>query len=73
MNTLYIHIDERLRAKDMTQLKKDLLHVPHVTNVEINKKNPHDLLVEFEENHRVPMTILRHLHDRGLHPDIMSG
>jgi hypothetical protein len=72
MNTVYVHIDERLRLRDMGKLRKELMDVPHVSNVETNPRQPHDLLVEFEENHNVPMQIQRFLHDRGLHSDITS-
>jgi hypothetical protein len=73
MNSVCIHIDEKLHAKDMQKLKKDLMHVPHVTHVELNAKNPHDLVVEYEEHHNIPMIIQNRLHEQGLHTDIVSG
>ena len=72
MNTVYIHIDERLDAKRMGQLRQELLRVPYVSNVELNQKLPQDMLVEFEAHHNVPLTVLHRLSRRGLHPDIMS-
>ncbi len=72
MNTVYIHIDERLDAKRMGQLRQELLRVPYVSNVELNPKLPHDMLVEFEAHHNVPLAVLHQLSRRGLHSDIMS-
>jgi hypothetical protein len=73
MNTVYIHIDETLDAGRLGDLRRELLQVPHVRHVEINARLPHDMLVEFEPHHNVPMTILHRLNRRGLHSDIMSG
>ncbi len=73
MNSIYIHIDEQLKNNEMQTLRQELLSVPHVTNVELSTANPHDLMIEFEERHNIPMVIQKRLHDRGLHSDIMSG
>lgn len=72
MNTVYIHIDEHLRAKKRVQLKRELMMLPYVHHIEIDAKSPHDLMVEFEEHHDVPMALLRRLQHHGLHPDILS-
>jgi hypothetical protein len=72
MNTVYIHIDERLTAKRMRELRSELAKLPHVTFVEYSARNPHDMLVEFEPHHNVPMRLMSRLERRGLHPDIMS-
>lgn len=72
MNTVYIHIDERLTAKRMRELKTELTKLPHVAFVEYSARSPHDMLVEFEPHHNVPMTLMSRLERRGLHPDIMS-
>lgn len=73
MNTVYIHIEEGLSAEQMRDLKEELLHIPHVSNVEMNPRLPHDLMVEYEARHNVPIKILRRIERRGLHPDIVSG
>jgi len=72
MHTLYIHIDEDLDPQQMAELKDELLHVPHVSHVELKPSVPHDILVEFEERRNIPMTILVRLSRRGLHSDVMS-
>ena len=73
MHIINVHIDETLDAENIKQLKEELMHVPHVSNVEINKNVPHDLMVEYEEEHGIPMTILDHLAKHGLHTDIEYG
>ncbi|MFQ5644486.1 MAG: hypothetical protein ACE5FQ_12440 [Thiogranum sp.] len=73
MHTIYIRIDEDLDAKSMSTLQEGMQGVSHITDVEINAKTPHDMLVEFEEEHISPMAILKELGRRGVHADIMSG
>jgi hypothetical protein len=73
MHTLYIHIDEDLDEDRLRILQKDLCKVRHITDVEIHKHQPHDLLVEFEEQRITPMNILQELNKRGVHGDIMSA
>jgi hypothetical protein len=72
MHTVYIHIDEDLGDQEITALQGDLARVRYITDVEVNNKIPHDLLVEFDETHISPMAILRELNRHGLHADIMS-
>lgn len=73
MSTVYIHIEESLSAEQMRDLKEELLHIPHVSHVEMTPRLPHDLLVEFEAHHNVPIQILHKIEQHGLHPDIVSG
>jgi hypothetical protein len=73
MHTIYIHIDENLDDSGMRSLQNELRGMPHITDVEINQKTPHDMLIEFEEEHISPMTILRELGKHGVHADIMSA
>jgi len=73
MHTIYIRIDEKLDAKRMSTLQEGMQSVSHITDVEVNARTPHDMLVEFEEEHISPMAILRELGRRGVHADIMSG
>ena len=70
MNIVNIHIDETLDAGRIEELKKELMRVPHVCNVEMNPAVPHDLMVEYEEHHDMPMTLLSRLSQQGLHTDI---
>jgi len=73
MHTIYLRIDEDLDATGMSTLMEGMRGVAHITDVEIHAKTPHDMLVEFEEEHISPMTILRELGRRGVRADIMSG
>ena len=70
MNIVSIHIDETLADPDITQLKATLSAVPHVVNVELNTSVPHDLMVEYEEHHNIPVILLDRLSRQGLHSDI---
>lgn len=70
MNIVNIHIDETLDAGRIEELKEELMRVPHVRNVEMNPAIPHDLMVEYEEHHDMPMTLLSRLSAKGLHTDI---
>jgi len=72
MNIMSIHIDETLDVRDITALKQALTAVPHVLNVECNSFVPHDLMVEYEGHHNVPVTILDKLSKQGLHSDIQA-
>jgi hypothetical protein len=71
MNTICIHIDETLDTDEIEDVKDEIMHVPHVVNVEMNPRVPHDMTVEFEEHHNMPMIILSRLSEHGLHSDVM--
>ncbi len=73
MHTIYLHIDDDLDAPGLASLGEDMRQVGHITDVQVNAGNPHDMLVEFEEEHISPMAILKELGRRGIHADIMSG
>ena len=70
MNIVCIHIDEKLDDRDIKYIKQELAIVPHVVNVELNPAIPHDLAVEYEEHHNMPVTILDTLSKQGLHMDV---
>lgn len=72
MHTVNIHIDENIDHQEMGHLYKELMTTPHVRNVELREGNPHDVLVEFEEHHNMPMHLLHVLQQRGLHADIVG-
>jgi hypothetical protein len=70
MHTICIHIDETLDASALQNLRDELLHVPHVSAVYTHPRLPHDVAVEIEERHNMPMNILARLSQRGLHTDL---
>ncbi len=71
-HAVYIHIEERLDPQQLHDIGDRLSHLPHVTDVEVTPKEPHDLLVEYEPHEGMPVTILSRLSDMGLHADVMS-
>ena len=73
MHSIQVYIDEELDKKSLDELKLLMQELPHVTNVEINPAQPHDMLVEYEEHFNIPMLVMDKLHHRGLHPDIISA
>ncbi|WJW75976.1 hypothetical protein QVG61_02480 [Thiohalobacter sp. IOR34] len=73
MHTVYIHIDEELDARQLDAIGRKLSRLSHVTDVEVNEKEPHDLLVEYEPHEGLPMGILSQLSSMGLHADVMSS
>lgn len=73
MHSIQVYIDEKLDAHSLNELKILMQQLPHVTNVEVNSKQPHDLFVEYEENFNIPMLVIDKLHHKGLHPDIISA
>jgi hypothetical protein len=73
MHSVYIYVAERLRVREAQKLKKELMHVPYVTNVELNPRNPHELVVEYVEHAIMPMIIQQRLRKKGLHTDVCSG
>jgi hypothetical protein len=50
-----------------------LLALPYVENVAFNTNTPHDVLIEYEEHHGMPMQIVETMNSRGIHTDIISG
>ena len=72
MNYVNIHIDETVNQQDMGILCQQLMAAPHVNDVEVSAKRPHDMLVEFEEHYNMPMRLLFMLKQQGLHADIVG-
>ncbi|TDY00947.1 hypothetical protein [Thiohalophilus thiocyanatoxydans] len=72
MRTIQIHFDDTLDDQRREQLRSELMALPHVSNVEVEASKEHDMLIEFEERHNMPMSIMDVLHNQGLHPDITA-
>jgi len=73
MHSIQVYIDDDLDQKSLSELKSLMQALPHVTNVEMNITQPHDMLVEYEEHYNIPMLVMDKLHHKGLHPDIISA
>lgn len=71
MNAIRIHIKETLDETSVHGLKNELMHLPHISHVEMSPQYPHDVAIEFEENFNVPMQVLNYLGAHGLHTDIL--
>ncbi|MCW8918488.1 MAG: hypothetical protein OQL08_06700 [Gammaproteobacteria bacterium] len=72
MHSVNIHINENVTPHDMGEIYQTLMTTQHVRHVELHAAQPHDLLVEFEEHHDMPMHLLQILQQRGLHADIVG-
>ncbi|MGD8547475.1 MAG: hypothetical protein PVH51_02250 [Thiohalophilus sp.] len=72
MRAIQIHFHDRLDNQKLDHVRHELMALPHVNNVEIEAGKAHDMLVEFEEKHNIPMSIIDVLHHEGLHPDITA-
>lgn len=73
MHTIQLYIDENLDSGQLGELRQTLMGVPNVVDVEFSSRDNHDMLVEYEERSGMPMSILRSLRQRGLHPDVVSA
>ncbi len=73
MNAVYIHINEMLNPGQQDKLGEELRRLQYVTDVELNNKQPHDVLVEYHPHRGMPMYILQKLSSLGLHTDVMSS
>lgn len=73
MHTIQVYIDETLDNEGLADLRKTLLALPYVENVAFNSNAPHDVLIEYEEHHLMPMKIIESMNSKGIHTDIISG
>lgn len=72
MHAVYIHIDEALNARQRESVSSALWELPHVTDVELNPRLPHDVLIEYHPHPGMPMGFLHCLSRLGLHADVMA-
>ena len=74
MHSVHVFIHESLDSRHLGQVKELLANIPHVVDVGLNEKDPHGFFVDYEEeDHDIPMKIMRTLENEGLHPDIVSA
>ena len=72
MHTIHVHVDETLTNNQLGALRKKLMSIPHITDISMSPNDPNDFLVDFEEAHNTPITVMHELHQQGLYPDIVS-
>ena len=73
MHGITIYIDECLTTREIVRLKHEILAIPHVTDVEHPRHDPHDLTIDYEAHSTLPGLVLEKLRSQGLHPDITSA
>jgi len=73
MNTVRIYIDENLDSYRIQGLKQTIENIPHVLDVEISEKEPHEVVVDYEEQKNLPVKLIEILRQQGYHPDILSA
>ena len=74
MHSVHLFIHEDLDTNQLGKVKDTLARLPHVVDVGMSEKAPHDLYVDYEEQqHDIPTKILETLEKQGLHPDIVSA
>lgn len=73
MHSITIYIDECLTTREIVRLKHEILAIPHVTDVEHPRHDPHDLTIDYEAHSTLPGLVLEKLRSQGLHPDITSA
>jgi hypothetical protein len=73
MNTVRIYIDENLDASHLHGLEQLIKTVPHVVDVAISEREPHEVVVDYDEQQNMPVKLIELLRRQGYHPDILSA
>jgi hypothetical protein len=73
MNTVRIYIDETLDTSRQQGLKQLIKDIPHVLDVAVSDREPHEVVVEYEEQQNMPVRLIEVLRKQGYHPDILSS
>lgn len=73
MNTVRIYIDENLDTARLKGLKQLIEDIPHVVDVAFSEKEPHEVVVDYEEQQNMPVKLIEVLREKGFHPDILSA
>lgn len=73
MNSVTVYFKESLSTRDMVRLKRDIMALPYVIDVEHPRHDGHDLTIDYEAHADMPSMVLRELRSKGFHPDITSA
>ncbi len=73
MKTITVYLDESLSTHDMLKLKREIMALPHVTDVEHPRHAEHDLTIDYEAHAEMPGMVLKELRSKGFHPDVVSA
>ena len=73
MHAVNLYIDEVLSEQSFQSIKSELLMDSHIANVAFHNRQPHDVLVEYDESFVSPSAIIGQFESHGLHVDIVGG
>lgn len=73
MHSVNLYVDEVLNEQSFNNIKNELLMDSHIINVAFHQKQPHDVLVEYDETFINPSAIIGQLESRGYHVDVIGG
>ncbi len=73
MKSFTVYFDEKLTSRDVVKLKREIMAMPNVVDVEHPRRDAHGLTIDYQEAANVPVEILERLRARGLHPDVISA
>jgi hypothetical protein len=73
MHVVTVYLDEDLKTRDLVQLKREIMEMPYVHDVELARKDHHDITIEYEEHTGMPGRVLTMMRHKGLHPDVISA
>lgn len=73
MHVVTVYLDEDLKTRELVQLKRDIMAMPYVQDVELTRKDAHDITIEYQEHAGMPGQVLSMMRSRGLHPDVISA
>lgn len=73
MHSVNLYINETLNDSNFQAIKSDLMTDNHVINVAYHARQPHEMLVEYDEAYVSPSSIVDHIAAHGLHVDVTGG
>jgi hypothetical protein len=72
MSDVMLHIDETLNSKQQEVLEAQVRNQQGVVGLGYHEKQPHLMIVEYDQDKTTPQQLLHHLQDYGLHAEIVS-
>jgi hypothetical protein len=72
MSDVTIHIDETLNERSMQALGEDIAHHGGIEHVDYSQKNPHLMVVRYDQNQLNSQAVLAAFIDHGLHAELIG-
>jgi hypothetical protein len=72
MTDVMLHIDETLNSKQQETLEAQVRNQLGVVGLGYHERQPHLMIVEYDQDRTTPQQLLHHLEDYGLHAEIVS-